>query len=43
LRGRLSSYYQKQLAQEAVAGLPGVAGIVNQAEVIDGATATITA
>ena len=43
LRGRLSSYYQKQLAQEAVAGLPGVVGIVNQAEVIDGATATITA
>ena len=40
LRGRLSNYYQKQLAQEAVAGLPGVVGIVNQAEVIDGSTST---
>jgi hypothetical protein len=40
LRGRLSSYYQKQLAQEAVAGLPGVVGVVNQAEVTDGSTAT---
>ena len=39
LRGQLSSYYQKQLAQEAVAGLPGIIGIVNQAEVIDGAFA----
>lgn len=38
LRGRLSSFYQKQLAQEAVAGLPGVVGIVNQAEVVDGHT-----
>jgi hypothetical protein len=36
LRGRLSSYYQKQLAQEAVAGLPGIVGIVNHAEVVDG-------
>ncbi len=34
LRGRLSSYYQKQLAQEAVADLPGVVQIENQAEVI---------
>ncbi|MHB8902987.1 MAG: BON domain-containing protein [Thermoguttaceae bacterium] len=33
LRGRLSSYYQKQLAQEAVSDLPGVVEIVNQAEV----------
>jgi hypothetical protein len=33
LRGRLSSYYQKQLAQEAVARLPGVVEIINQAEV----------
>ena len=33
LRGRLSSYYQKQLAQEAAADLPGIAEIVNQAEV----------
>ena len=36
LRGRLPSYYQKQLAQEAVAGLPGVVGIVNKVEVVDG-------
>ncbi len=35
LRGRLSSYYQKQLAQEAVSDLPGVIEIVNQAEVIN--------
>jgi hypothetical protein len=34
LRGRLSSYYHKQLAQEAVADLPGVVEIVNQAEVV---------
>ena len=40
LRGRLSSYYQKQLAQEAVSDLPGVAEIVNQAEVIGRAVAT---
>jgi osmotically-inducible protein OsmY len=34
LRGRLSSYYKKQLAQEAVSRLPGVVEIVNQAEVV---------
>ncbi len=34
LRGRVASYYQKQLAQEAVSRLPGVVEIVNQAEVI---------
>ena len=33
LRGYLPSYYQKQLAQEAVAGLPGVTQVVNQTEV----------
>lgn len=33
LRGRLSSFYQKQLAQEAVAGLPGVVEVVNETEV----------
>ena len=38
LRGRLSSYYHKQLAQEAVADLPGVVEIVNQAEVLGGAS-----
>ena len=34
LRGRLPSFYQKQLAQEAVAELEGIAEIVNQAEVV---------
>ncbi len=34
LRGRLPSFYQKQLAQEAVAGLEGIAEIVNQTEVV---------
>ncbi len=44
LRGRLSSYYHKQLAQEAVADLPGVVEIVNQAEVVSLAPAvTISA
>ena len=44
LRGCLSSYYQKQLAQEAVAGLPGIVAIVNQTEVVGGAlTARVTA
>lgn len=40
LRGRLSSYYQKQLAQEAVSDLPGIVGIVNQTEVVGGAFVT---
>ena len=30
LRGRLSSFYQKQLAQEAVAGLSGVEEVINE-------------
>jgi len=34
LRGRLPSYYQKQLAQEAVAELKGVRQVVNQTEVV---------
>jgi hypothetical protein len=33
LRGWLPSFYQKQLAQEAVARLPGVTEIVNETEV----------
>ena len=33
LRGRSSSYYQKQLAQEAVRSLDGVSQIVNQIRV----------
>ncbi len=30
LRGRLSSFYQKQLAQEAVVGLSGVEEVINE-------------
>jgi osmotically-inducible protein OsmY len=33
LHGRVESYYEKQLAQEAVARLQGVARVVNQIEV----------
>jgi len=40
LRGYLSSYYQKQLAQEALSDLPGVVEIVNQAEVVAKVLAT---
>ena len=34
LRGRLSSFYHKQLAQEAVARIPGMNRLVNEAEVL---------
>ena len=34
LSGRLPSFYQKQLAQEAVAGLAGVAQVINETEVV---------
>ena len=34
LRGPLPSYYQKQLAQEAVSNLPGTTRIVNEVEVV---------
>jgi osmotically-inducible protein OsmY len=34
LRGRLSSFYEKQLAQEALRRLAGVDQIVNQIEVV---------
>lgn len=34
LRGRLSRYYHKQLAQEAVARLEGVMQVVNEIEVL---------
>ena len=33
LRGRLSSLYHKQLAQEAVAGVEGVTQVVNEIDV----------
>jgi osmotically-inducible protein OsmY len=33
LQGRVRNYYEKQLAQEAVARLPGVSQVVNQLEV----------
>jgi osmotically-inducible protein OsmY len=35
LCGRLPSYYHKQLAQEVVKGLDGVAEVVNDIEVVD--------
>lgn len=34
LRGRLSSFFHKQLAQEAVAKIEGVTQVVNEIEVI---------
>lgn len=34
LRGRVSSYYLKQVAQSVVADVEGVRGIINQIEVI---------
>lgn len=34
LRGRLSSFFHKQLAQEAVADIEGVTQVVNEIEVI---------
>jgi osmotically-inducible protein OsmY len=33
LRGQLPTFYQKQLAQEAVVGLAGVVQVVNETEV----------
>jgi hypothetical protein len=33
LQGQLPSFYEKQLAQEAVARLPGVTQVVNETEV----------
>ncbi len=33
LRGRLPSFYHKQLAQQAVAGVKGVSQIINEIEV----------
>ena len=35
LLGRVQCYYHKQLAQEAVRGLEGVAQVVNEIEVVD--------
>jgi BON domain-containing protein len=34
LRGRVRTFYSKQLAQEAIGQLPGVVDIVNQIEVV---------
>lgn len=34
LRGKSTSYYKKQIAQEAVRGIDGVARIVNEIEVV---------
>ena len=33
LRGRLSSFHEKQVAQETVAGIAGVTQVVNEVEV----------
>ena len=38
LRGRSTSYYTKQIAQEAVRGVNGVARVVNEIEVTTQAT-----
>ena len=38
LRGRLSTYFHKQLAQEIVADIEGVEQVVNQIEVVGRAT-----
>jgi osmotically-inducible protein OsmY len=38
LRGRLSTYFHKQLAQEIVADIEGVEQVVNQIEVVSRAT-----
>ena len=35
LRGQVTSYHQKQLAQEAVAKIDGVVQVVNEVEVVD--------
>ncbi len=35
LRGRAVSYYHKQLAQEAVARVEGVAQVINEIDVVD--------
>jgi len=34
LRGRSGSYYEKQVAQESVKGIDGVARVVNEIEVV---------
>jgi osmotically-inducible protein OsmY len=34
LRGRVPTYYHKQIAQEAVSGLEGVEQVVNETEVV---------
>jgi osmotically-inducible protein OsmY len=34
VRGRVPSFYYKQLAQEAVAGLKGVCQVINEIEVV---------
>jgi osmotically-inducible protein OsmY len=34
LKGQVPSFYHKQLAQEAIAGMAGVAQVVNEIEVV---------
>lgn len=38
LRGRLPSFYHKQLAQEAVGNIDGVVQVVNETEVVSALT-----
>ncbi len=35
IRGNVSSFYLKQLAQEAVKSMPGIRRIINQTDVVD--------
>ena len=35
LRGRLSSFYEKQLAQAVIGQIPGIVELVNDIEVVD--------
>ena len=43
LRGRSSSYYEKQVAQETVRGIDGVTQVINEIEVTSGGTQMPTA
>jgi hypothetical protein len=43
LRGRSSSYYEKQVAQETVRGIDGVTQVVNEIEVTSSVTQMLTA
>jgi len=42
LRGRVTSFFYKQLAQEVLRALPGKQSILNQVEVVENGTKTLT-